>query len=135
LPLKLYCGQQRPVNLRSMSHKKELLNEYRQRKFRIGVYAIQNTANGKRFVGSGLNLDALHNRNFAELRTGSHRNEGLQQEWKHFGEAAFAFEVLSEIGQEDGATTDYNYEVKKLEKMFLEELQPYGDRGYHTKRV
>ncbi|RYY96805.1 MAG: GIY-YIG nuclease family protein [Chitinophagaceae bacterium] len=115
-----------------MASKKELLNEYKQQKFRIGVFALRNTVNGKVFVGSGQNLDALWNRNRVELNFGNHRNESLQREWKEFGADKFEFEVLSEIKQEDGATTDYNYEVKKLEKMFLEELQPWGERGYHN---
>jgi hypothetical protein len=61
-----------------------------------------------------------------------HRNEALQRDWNQWGEAAFVFETLSEIEHEDGAATDYNYEVKKLENMFLEELQPFDERGYHN---
>jgi hypothetical protein len=58
----------------------------------------------------------------------------LQREWKEFGEAAFVFEVLSEIVQKDGENCDYNKEVKALEQLYLDELQPFGERGYHVKK-
>ncbi|RYY87605.1 MAG: GIY-YIG nuclease family protein [Chitinophagaceae bacterium] len=115
-----------------MSRNKELLNEYKQRKFRMGVFALRNTLNGKLFIGSGLNLDALWNRVRAELRLNGHRNEALQSDWNALGESAFEYEVLSEITEEPGSVTDYGYEVKKLEKMFLEEMQPWGEKGYHN---
>lgn len=114
-----------------MATQKELRDDYRQRKFVIGVFALRNTVNGKLFVGSGQNLDALWNRIRTELKFNGHRNEALQRDWKELGEEAFVWEVLSELKQEAGASTDYAYEVKKLEQMFLEEWQPWGERGYH----
>ena len=54
-----------------------------------------------------------------------------ETEWNEFGEAAFAYEILSEIKQEENATVDYASEAKRLAKMFIEELQPFGDKGYN----
>jgi len=115
-----------------MKTHKQLKEEYKRMKFRIGVFQIRNMVNGKIFVGSGLNLNANWNSNRTQLRFGSHRNEGLQKEWKEFGEEHFVFEVLSEIEQKDGDTIDYGKEVKKLEEMFIEELQPFGVKGYNA---
>lgn len=113
---------------------KALKEQYSQRKFRIGVFQIRNTVNGKIFLGSSLNLEAIWNRNRMELNLGSHRNEALQEEWKVFGEDKFVFEILSEIKQKDNEQLDYNSEAKKLEEMFMEELQPFGERGYHIRK-
>jgi hypothetical protein len=110
--------------------KKELRNEYKQKKFKIGVFQIRNTVNEKTFIGSSVNMDAIWNRNRMELNFGGHRNEALQADWKKFGEEAFRFEILSEIKQEDNQA-DYSREAKKLEEMFIEELQPFADKGYN----
>lgn len=115
-----------------MKTQKEIKDEYKQKKFRIGVFQIRNIQNEKIFVSSSTNLDAIWNRNRMELNFGNHRNEGLQQDWKAMGEENFRFEILSEIEQKEGETIDYGKEAKKLEAMFMEELQPYNDKGYHT---
>src|ERR1035437_9321118 len=111
---------------------KRLKEEYKLKKFKIGVFQIRNTVNGKIFVGSSVNLDAIWNRISSELKLQGHRNESLQKEWVEFGEQNFSFEILSEIGQNDGEKIDYNKEAKKLEEMFIEELQPFSDKGYNT---
>ncbi len=80
----------------------------------MGVFQIRNIVNGKVFIGSSLNLDAIWNRNLSELRLGGHRNPKLQQEWNTFGEVNFVFEVLTELTQNDGATLDYGKEVREL---------------------
>jgi hypothetical protein len=118
-----------------MKSNKAFKDDYKQKKFRIGVFQIRNTINEKIFIGSSVNLEAAWNRNRSELNFGGHRNESLQKEWKEFGEEAFRFEVLSEIDQKDEENTDYGREVKKLEEMFVDELQPFGEKGYHRPRA
>jgi len=115
-----------------MKSNKELKDAYKQKKFSIGVFQIRNTVNGKVLVSSSVNLDAIFNRIRAELKFNGHRNEQLQKEWNAFGEEKFKFEVLSEIGQEENDRVDYESEVKKLEAMFIEEIQPFGEKGYNT---
>jgi len=115
-----------------MKSNKELRNDYKQKKFKIGVFQIRNTVNEKIFIGSSINLDAIWNRNRMELNFDGHRNKVLQTEWKEFGAEAFRFEILSEIKQEKGDQIDYKKDVAKLEEMFIEELQPFADKGYNT---
>ncbi len=115
-----------------MKVNKKLKEEYKLKKFKIGVFQIRNTINGKIFVGSSVNLDAIWNRIKVELKFGGHRNVKLQEEWKAFGEENFKFQILSEIVQKDVEEVDYNREVKQLEDMFVEELQPFADKGYNT---
>ena len=113
-----------------MKSKKELIGEYKQMKFRMGVFQIRNVVNGKILVDSSVNLDAIWNRHRLELDFGGHRNKDLQKDWKTFGEDNFRYEILSELEHRDGIV-DYSKELKLLEKMYLEELQPYGEKGYH----
>lgn len=114
-----------------MKSNKELKDTYKITRFKIGVFQIRNTINGKIFVDSSPNLDAIWNRHRMELNFGGHRNEVLQQEWKTFGAENFRFEILSEIVQKDNGTVDYNKEAKELASMFIEDFQPFADKGYN----
>lgn len=114
-----------------MKTKKELKEEYSQKQFRMGVFQVRNMVNGKIFVGSSVNLEAIWNRHKSELKLNGHRNEKLQKEWNEFGEQNFVYEIISEIVPKEGERTDYNREVKKLEEMFIEELLPFGEKGYN----
>jgi len=114
-----------------MKTKKELKAGYRELKFKAGVYQIRNKANGKIFLDSSVNLDASFNRATMELGSGTHRNERLQADWKIFGADQFEFSILAEVQQKHGETPDLRMESKDLEKLYFEELKPFGDRGYH----
>lgn len=46
-----------------------------------------------------------------------------------FGNEAFSYEVLEE--KEADEITDMRWELKELEKPWLEKLQPYGNSGYN----
>jgi group I intron endonuclease len=107
-----------------MKSQKQIKEEYKLKKFKMGVFQIRNTVNGKIYVGSSLNLDAIWNRNKMELNFGNHRNSILQSEWKQFGERNFMYEILAEVVQKDEDKIDYNKEVKTLEGMFIAELNP-----------
>ena len=114
-----------------MKTKKELKEEYNNVKPRIGVFQIRNTVNGKIYIEASVNLDKIWNRHRVELNFGGHRNASLQKEWSEFGETNFKYEILSEIKQAENTTIDYSKEAKHLAKMFIEELQPFGDKGYN----
>ena len=110
--------------------KKELKNQYKETKFPMGVFQIKNEANGKIFIDSGLNMPAKWKRHLTELKFGSHRNKVLQQEWKEFGETAFVYEVVAELEYKN-ASEDYGKEVAILAELYLEELMPFGEKGYN----
>ena len=100
----------------------------------MGIYQIRNTANDKVLIGSSLNLPGLFNRDKLQLNTGSHPNKELQSEWKEFGSDSFAFEVLDELSATEGPGRDYRADLAFLEELWLEKLQPYGERGYNKKK-
>jgi len=114
-----------------MKTKNELKEEYNLIKPKIGVFQIRNTVNGKIYIESSVNLDKIWNRHHAELKAGGHRNLSLQKDWNEFGESNFKYEILSEIKQEENKGADYAKEAKQLAKMFIDELQPFGQKGYN----
>lgn len=111
--------------------KKELKDQYKQMKFRMGVFQIRNTVNGKIYVDSSINLDAIWNRHRTQLDFGGHPNPELQKDWKEAGKENFVFEILAEIEHREGTNTDYNKEVKALAALYIDDLQPFGDKGYN----
>lgn len=117
-----------------MKSKKEIKDKYKEMKFKIGVFQLRNIDNHKIYVESSTDLVAIWNRHRFQLKNGLHPNIYLQKEWSEFGEKKFIFEILSEIKQDDAKTTDYRKEVKQLETMFIEELQPFDDNGYNIKK-
>jgi len=117
-----------------MKTRKELKEEYKQKKFSMGVFCITNTVNGKIFIGSSLDLTAIWHAQRFQLNAGMHSNEELQKDWKQFGSENFTYEIIEEIIQADETTIDYNKEVKVLEALVMDELQPYKEKGYNKKR-
>lgn len=111
---------------------KELKKEYKQNHPPMGVYQIRNLVNDKVFVGSALNLPGIINRLQFDLKLGKHKSPSLQADWNEFGAEKFAFEILDEITATEGPDHDYREDLIALEDLWLEKLEPYGDRGYNT---
>lgn len=59
-----------------------------------GVYCFLNTVNGKRYVGSSIELSVRRARHLSQLRRGKHENPYFQRAWNKYGESAFAFSVI-----------------------------------------
>lgn len=115
-----------------MKSKKEFKREYKERKKQAGVFQVKNTANGKILLGSSLNLEGPLNAHKFMLTIGSHRNKALQQEWNEYGPEKFVFEILEVVKVKDDPHFNLNDELTLLEQIWLEELQPFGERGYNT---
>lgn len=95
----------------------------------MGVFQIRNLSNDKVFVGSTMNLDGILNRHEFQLKSGVHANKELQADWSKLGGESFAFEILEELMPRENL--DYKAEVEALEDLWLEKLQPFGDKGYN----
>ena len=52
---------------------------------------------GLAYLGASANLPAVFNRERLQLRTGSHRCDALQHDWRTLGEDAFEFVVLDQL--------------------------------------
>jgi hypothetical protein len=115
-----------------MKSKKDIKREYKERAKTAGVFQVKNTANGKVLLGSSLNLDGPLNGHKFMLTTGSHRNKVLQKEWNEYGADKFVFETLEVVKVKDEPNFNLKDELTLLEKIWLEKLQPFGEKGYNT---
>ena len=115
-----------------MKSQQEIKREYKERKKPAGVFQVKNIANGKVLLGSSLNLEGPLNSHKFMLTVGRHRNETLQKEWNEYGSEQFVFEILEVVKFKDDPNFNLNDELTLLEQMWLEKVQPFGERGYNT---
>ncbi len=102
--------------------RKEMKRQYKETPRPAGVYRIRNTRTGKASVGASVNVQAMLNRQRAQLRTGAHPNRALQQDWNADGADAFTFEVLDTLTPRDEPGFDLDAELRLLEELWLEKL-------------
>ncbi|SMC51592.1 GIY-YIG nuclease family protein [Sporomusa malonica] len=114
-----------------MDKRKELKLAYKQTPRPMGVYQIKNQVNGKVFICGSMNLPAFFNSQRFQLNLKSHRNKELQADWDLYGADAFTFDILETVNTEKVAQDDWRKTVSTLEEKWLNDLQPYGDKGYH----
>ena len=112
--------------------RKELNREYAERVKPAGVYQVKSLANGKVLLGSSLNLEGPLNRHKFMLKIGSHTNKALQADWNEFGPGQFVFEILEEVQRKDDPSFNLKDELTLLEMIWLEKVQPFGERGYNV---
>lgn len=115
---------------KEMNHRKELIQKYMEIKIEAGIYQIKNLKNNKILVRSTLDLKTMKSTKMMLLSNGF-RNKKLQDDWNLYGEAAFSFEILEVLEEKADGFFDKKYELKQLEKKWLDKLQPYGDTGYN----
>ena len=80
----------------------------------IGVYSITNTANGKIYIGSSVNIDKRFSGHRNALNKGKHENSHLQRAWDKHGIESFRFAVLCEA--------ESGQDVRSLEQQYLDQL-------------
>lgn len=112
--------------------RKQIKQDYKNTPKPTGVFLIRNLVSDKVFLGSGLDLPGIVNRHKFQLSEGIHQNTRLQNDWNELGSRNFAFEILDQLGLASDPTFDYEEDLKSLEKLWLEKLRPYGDRGYNV---
>lgn len=117
-----------------MKSVQDLKREYKERKKPAGVFMVKNTVNNKILLGSSLNLEGPLNSHKFMLTIGKHRNEALQKEWNEFGTDKFVFEILEVVKLKDDPDFNLSDELTLLEEIWIEKLQPFGERGYNTEK-
>ena len=96
----------------------------------MGVYRVRHIGTGRALVGRSIDLPSILNRERSQLRLGVHRNAALQRDWNEYGPDAFAFEVLDTLTPPDVPEYDPTDDLKVLEALWLERLDPFDERGY-----
>ena len=83
---------------------------------RSAIYQITNRANGKRYIGSTVNLLGRRGRHLRDLRRGEHPNQHLQSAFDKDGEDALAISVLEYVQESD--------KLIEREQHYLDTLKP-----------
>jgi hypothetical protein len=118
-----------------MKTRKEMKEEFKQMKYKIGVFQIRNKRNGKVFIGSSLDLTAIWYAQKLQLDVGMHESSGLQEDWRKYGPENFVYEIIEEIKQDEEKPAQTEKELKVLEALILEEKQPYEEKGYNRRKT
>ena len=119
-----------------MDRRRELKREYMETEKLIGAFKIVNKVNNKIFVGTGINLEAVFNSYRFQMTYGVLlQNRELSEDWKKYGEENFSFEIVDLIKQNPDPKYNYKKDLEVLEELWLEELQPYEEKGYNKKPV
>jgi hypothetical protein len=114
---------------------KKLKQDYKLAKRPLGVFLIRNTTNDKVFLAAGLDIQGIINRHKFALSVGSHQTKELQKDWNELGADKFEFEILDQMEPTDDPAFNGRRELEFMEEMWLEKLQPYGERGYNEKKL
>jgi hypothetical protein len=113
---------------------KVLKQQFKDNPQPMGVYKISHRTTGKVFIGSGLNVHGIINSQRFQLENGAHRNAELQKDFARFGGEKFSFEVVDILERKDGRD-DYAEDLKALEEIWLDKLQPYDEKGYNKRKT
>ncbi len=62
-----------------------------------GVYEIFNTVNGKRYIGSSVNIKIRWRGHTATLKSGKSQSIKLQNAWNKYGEQSFKFNIVEVV--------------------------------------
>jgi hypothetical protein len=112
--------------------RKDIQREYKEKAKAAGVFQVKNVVNDKVLLGSSLNLDGPLNGHRFMLEISGHTNKALQKEWNDFGADKFVFEILEVVKvKNDDPNFNLDDELTLLEQIWLEKLQPFGERGYN----
>lgn len=118
-----------------MDRKKQLKLEYKETPRPMGVFQIKNNANGKIFIDSSMNLPGSFNGQRFQLNMNGHSNKQLQEDWNTYGPDTFTFEILETINPEKVAKDNWREAVSNLEAKWLDNLQPYEEKGYNKLKI
>jgi hypothetical protein len=79
------------------SRRKELSQALKEKKAKPGIYAVRCTASGEAWVAKAPDLERRQAGLWFQLSLGGFPGKDLQDAWNKHGEAAFVFEVLEAI--------------------------------------
>lgn len=99
----------------------------------MGIFQIRNLTNDKVFIGKSENLEGILNRHEFALKANGHQNKQLQADYNESGADKFVFEILEELEPREGL--DNKKELEFLEDLWLEKLEPYGEKGYNERKL
>lgn len=103
-----------------IKRKKELLQQWKERRPEMGVISIHCKETGESFLGISRDTKADINSNRFKLLTGNHPNKRLTELWKLYGENGFEFSVVKILKYEN-PNDDHTEKLEKLREQCLAE--------------
>jgi hypothetical protein len=116
--------------------RKKAKQEYKQALQPMGIVRVRNLRDGRVFLMASSDTRGAMNSLRFQLKLGAFvTSPELARDWKELGEEAFAIEVLDVLKPVEDPDHDYRADLQVLEELWLERLQPYGDKGYHHPKI
>ena len=112
--------------------RKAAIRQYKETPRTMGVGVVRNTVTGKSLVISGIDLPSRLNRHQAQLRLNAHMVKPLQADWNAQKGESIVFEVVDTLEPRQEPDYDPREDLEALEQLWLEKLQPFGERGYNA---
>lgn len=122
------------VLIMDKEEKNRIKSEYKLTVPAMGIFQIRCLNNGKILVGSSPNLAGKSNSYAHMLEWEGLHNKELGADLKKYGQDNFVFEILEELEPDkENPHRSYHEDLKALEQLWLEKLEPYGEKGYNRK--
>ena len=119
---------------RSEDKRARLKREYKESRPSLGIFQIRNKVNGKVYLGSSNNLEAERKSRQFQIKVGKIVfNRELQNDLVQFGADQFEFSVLDTL-REEGNGENPQRALQKLKLQWLAKLQPFGEKGYNSRK-
>ena len=88
------------------------------------IYLLRNKANGKVYVGRTSKFNDRKKLHINNLRANRHSNKMLQEDFNHYGEGCFEFEIVEE--------SDKGFGRSHIEQEWMIKLKTYDEQfGYN----
>lgn len=103
----------------------------------IGIYKIENLANGKVYVGKSTHIKVRFKSHKYELKNNKHYNSHLQKSWNKYGSKNFTFKILEECDESiiDEREKYYINHFNSCDPYYGYNMQFGGNEGRHTKEA
>ncbi len=101
--------------------KKELMEAYKNRTVIGGVFCVQCSGNGRKWIRSTVDMNASKNRFMQSVQLSGCPEPAMMREWKEYGTESFSFEPLEELKKKDTQTDlEFKAAIKELYEKWLE---------------
>lgn len=108
----------------SKERRRQLVEEYMDKKLPMGIIGIRNIETNRTYVISSIDIPSKINMLRFQLELGSFMCKSLQKDWNTLGSDKFVFETLESLEHDkDGIKKDYKDDLKVLLGICLEKLK------------
>lgn len=102
--------------------RREAVRAFKERKVGAGVFAVRCRPTGEAWVSASRNLEGQRTSLWFQLKMKGCYTKSLQAAWNAHGEAAFEFEVLQRVEDEQLTPAGLADELKRLDADWRERL-------------